>query len=95
MPTQDEALKKLGQHEVVKRHDDGDLTVKGQDNCLYVVTTEGESFREVGCGAKSKRVPSAYQRFIGDCMKSKHIKGFGQAPAAMRECAAAWRAQKS
>jgi len=49
MSTQDEALKNIGRHEVVKRHDDGDLTVKDTDGCLHVVTTEGETFTEQGC----------------------------------------------
>lgn len=40
------------------------------------------------------RVRTAYQEHISQCMKSKNIKGFGQAPAAMKECAAQWRAQK-
>jgi hypothetical protein len=42
----------------------------------------------------TKRARSEYQEFISKCMKGKNIHGFGQAPAAMRECAAEWREQK-
>ena len=45
------------------------------------------------CG-RAGRAPSAYQAFIGPCMKAKKIKSFGEAPAAMRSCAAEWRARK-
>jgi hypothetical protein len=47
-----------------------------------------------GRAGKSKREPSKYQKFIGECMRSKNIKSFGQAPQAMRECAAEWRKLK-
>ena len=40
---------------------------------------------------RSKRQPSEYQQFIGQCMKTKGIKSFGEAPKAMKECAAQWR----
>lgn len=40
-----------------------------------------------------KRAPSAYNTFIGNCMKAKHIKGFGNAAPAMKDCAAEWRKQ--
>lgn len=43
---------------------------------------------------KGTREPSEYQKFIGECMRKKNIKSFGQAPAAMRECAAEWRRLK-
>ena len=39
-------LKKIGAHEVVKRHDDGDLTIKDSFGQLYVITTEGQTFYE-------------------------------------------------
>ncbi len=42
-------------------------------------------------GAKGERKKSAYQEFVSQCMKSKNIKGFGNAAPAMRECAAEWR----
>lgn len=40
-----------------------------------------------------KRQPSAYQLFIGDCMRSKPIKGkpFGTASKYMKECSLEWR----
>lgn len=48
------------------------------------------------CSARQKRQPSRYQVFIGECMKSKPIKGkpFGAASHYMRECAQEWREQK-
>lgn len=46
--------------------------------------------KEKGSGRKS-----AYTEFVGNCMRGKHIKGFGQAAAAMKSCAAEWRASKS
>lgn len=44
---------------------------------------------------REKRAPSAYNVFIGSCMKSKPIKGkpFGEAGKFMKECAAAWKQQ--
>lgn len=38
----------LGKCEVLKVHDDGDLTIKCREK-KYVVTTEGETFKEVKC----------------------------------------------
>jgi len=46
-------------------------------------------------GEKAKRAPSAYNQFIGQCMRTKNIKGTGNAPAAMKECAAEWRQAKA
>ncbi len=43
---------------------------------------------------KAKRPRSAYQNFISECMKAKHIKGFGNAAPAMKECAAQWKSRK-
>ena len=45
-------------------------------------------------GTRAKRAPSAYNLFIGSCLKAKNIHGFGNAAPAMRECAAAWKRQK-
>jgi len=42
---------------------------------------------------KEKRAPSAYNTFIGTCMKKAHIKSFGEAGPEMRKCAAEWKAQ--
>jgi hypothetical protein len=49
-----------------------------------------------GAGKKDggTRPRSAYQEFVSGCMKSKHIKGFGEAPKAMKDCAAQWRSRK-
>jgi len=44
---------------------------------------------------KKKRVLSKYNLFIAKCMKSKNIKGFGNAAPAMKECALEWRAIKN
>lgn len=38
-----------------------------------------------------KRQPSEYNIHISKCMKSKNIKGFGNAAPAMKECARAWK----
>ena len=49
------------------------------------------------CGTvrrKSSRAPSAYNVFIGDCMRGKGIKSREEAPTAMKECAAEWRKSK-
>ena len=46
---QAEALKKIGPHEVIKTHDDGDLTIKDAHGCLHVITTEGELFTDFRC----------------------------------------------
>lgn len=43
---QEEALQTLGDYHIVYRHDDGDLTVRS-DSEMYVVTTEGQVFKEV------------------------------------------------
>lgn len=42
---------------------------------------------------KAKRMPSAYQEFIGKCMREKPIAGqpFGTASKFIKECAADWR----
>ena len=45
------------------------------------------------CG-RGKRQPSAYQEFVGQCMKGKSIKSFAEAPQAIRSCAAEWRERK-
>lgn len=43
------------------------------------------------CGRSGGRRRSAYNEFISRCLKSKGIKGFGQAASAMKECATEWR----
>ncbi|MDD5701582.1 MAG: hypothetical protein PHU23_05970 [Dehalococcoidales bacterium] len=44
-------------------------------------------------GERRKREPSAYNLFIGECMRSKPIAGkpFGTAGKYMGECAQSWR----
>jgi len=51
---------------------------------------------EIQMCVKPKRARSEYQLFIGNCMKSKPIKGkpFGEASKYMKECAAEWRNRK-
>jgi len=44
--------------------------------------------------ARKKRAPSAYNQFIGKCMKAKKIKKFGEASGAMKACALEWRKTK-
>jgi hypothetical protein len=44
-PKRTKALDRLGVHDVVHVHDDGDLTVHSRGK-LYVVTTEGEVFKQ-------------------------------------------------
>ena len=48
------------------------------------------------CG-KSPRAKSDYQVFVGECMRSKPIKGkpFGAASAYMKECASEWKNRKN
>lgn len=46
------------------------------------------------CGGKVKRGRSAWHEFVSACMKSKNIKGFGQAAPAMKECAKEWKQKK-
>ncbi len=50
-----------------------------------------------GAGPKTKRAPSAYNIFIGECMRSKPIKGkpFGAAAKFMKECSVEWKAKKA
>jgi len=42
------------------------------------------------CG-KVGRARSAYQEFIGGCLREAKVKSFADAPAKMKACAAAWR----
>lgn len=44
-------------------------------------------------GTRGQRGPSEYNIFIGECMRAKHIKGFGAAAPAMKGCAAEWKAR--
>lgn len=46
-PKQEEVLEKIGPFEIIKEHDDGDLTVR-RGGKLYVITTEGQTFEQVG-----------------------------------------------
>lgn len=97
MPTQIPA--RLGSCRILKTHDDGDLTLDCRGT-QYVVTSEGKVFKaEEACGCRrgtstAKRAPSAYNNFIGDCMRGKKIKGFANAAPAMKQCAAEWRGRR-
>jgi len=42
------------------------------------------------CG-KAARAKSERQVFMSTCLKGKHIKGFSDAPRAMRECSVEWK----
>lgn len=46
------------------------------------------------CGKGAKRPRTAYTEFVSKCMKSKGVKGFGQAAPAMRECAKEWKERR-
>jgi hypothetical protein len=48
-----------------------------------------------GGAERVKRAPSAYNLFIGSCLKNKHIKGFRNAAPALRECAVEWKQKKN
>ena len=52
--------------------------------------------REMQMCIKPPRAKSQYQLFIGDCMRSKPIKGkpFGEASKYMKECAVQWKKTK-
>jgi hypothetical protein len=43
------------------------------------------------CGGK-KRKTSAYQEFVGQCLRDKKLTHFD--PSALKDCAAQWRKQK-
>jgi len=43
-------------------------------------------------GEKQKREPSAYQQFVGQCLREKHLHGFD--PGAMKDCAGQWQEMK-
>lgn len=45
-------------------------------------------------GKRAKRPPTAYQQFVGECLKAKSIKSFNEAPKAMRGCAQEWKAKQ-
>jgi hypothetical protein len=49
------------------------------------------------CGIRKKRTRSGYQVFIGECLKTKGLKGqpFGAAASKMKECAEEWRLKKN
>lgn len=42
------------------------------------------------CG-KTKRAAGPYAVFIGECMKRKKVKKFGEAPQKMKECSLEWK----
>lgn len=55
--------------------------------------TSGEALNVCG-GRRGGRAPSAYQAFIGECLRGKKVKGFADAPAKMKACAQEWRERK-
>lgn len=65
-------------------------------NNLLSQVPECDNGREIDLcvTGKGKRTRSEYQTFVSTCMKSKHIKGFGEAPKAMKECASEWKNRK-
>lgn len=67
--------------------------IKGYPTCGVGIPLELEEVR--GRGTRKKRAPSAYNVFIGKCMKAKKIKKFGEASGAMKACATEWRKIKA
>lgn len=68
-------------------------------NALLESIDDCKGAREVnlckgGKTSKGNRGKSAYNVFIGECMTRQKISKFGEAPAAMRKCAAEWRENK-
>ena len=53
----------LGKCEILKVHDDGDVTAKCGDK-KYVVTTEGELFKEIGVGYYGALVGEIFKKYI-------------------------------
>jgi hypothetical protein len=45
-----------------------------------------------GRGEKTKRGPSAYNTFAGECLRNKHLTKFD--PEAMKDCARQWHNKK-
>lgn len=71
------ALKKIGKHEIVKIHDDGDMTVKDSAGCFYVVTTEGQTFMEDSCECVPEMLARARDLHI-NLAKSGNLFIFGK-----------------
>lgn len=74
-----------------------ELSPEQAEKIQRVPSCEGDEligFGDTKGGVKTKRQPSVYNKFIGTCMKSKNIKGFGQAGPAMKECAIDWKKLK-
>lgn len=61
-----------------------------------VATCPAGEIMNLCSGSSKKRAPSAYQQFIGECMRSKPIKGkpFGTASKYMKECSLEWKSRK-
>lgn len=53
---------------------------------------QGEALNVCG-GKRGTRQPSAYQLFVGQCLREKKVKSFADAPAKMKACAAAWKSR--
>ena len=67
----------------------------GIDTALETIPDCSNSL-ELSMCVKAKGKKSEYQVFIGNCMRSKPIKGkpFGEAAKYMKECAVEWRKVK-
>lgn len=79
--------------EVIRKFTDDPGTLRQVDTIPVCPTGEIMNL----CGGKAgKRQAGPYATFIGECMKSKPIKGkpFGAAAQYMKECAAEYRKQK-
>lgn len=58
---------------------------------ILVNTPECEDGSMLNICSRGTKKKSEYNLFIGECMRAKKIKGFGNAAPAMRECAAKWK----
>lgn len=67
----------LGKCEIQKRHDDGDLTIACESG-RYVVTTEGELFRESCC------LTPAVKAYLGALIEIEKVRLFTLAKEASR-----------
>ena len=77
---------------------EGELSAKDKKLLAQVPACDSKTaleFQQVSERAKRvKRGPSAYQRYISECMRAGSIKGPGEAAERMKKCASGWRRYK-
>lgn len=93
MPIQEEQLKNvLGEYQVTKKHDDGDLSITA-DGLRYVATTEGDIFRECGempsegCKHYTKNLMDLNDRVHRDWMDFRTDEAFSKQLSAKMDSA--------